>query len=90
MIVQDRKCFFCGRMDSLEVHHTLHGWANRKKAEQYGLTIYLCTYHHTGGLKSVHRNYDMDLQVKQFAQKYFEENIGSRELFIKEFGRNYL
>ncbi len=90
MIMQDKKCFFCGRTDGLEVHHAIHGWANRKKSEQYGLTVYLCNYHHTGGIKSVHRNINMDTQVKQYAQKYFEANIGSRELFLKEFGRNYL
>ena len=64
--------------------------ANRKKSEKYGLMIWLCAYHHNLGRKSVHNDYDMDLQVKQYAQKYFEENIGSRELFIKEFGRSYL
>lgn len=90
MIVQDRKCFFCGTTQNLHCHHCIHGTANRKKSEKYGLMIWLCAYHHNLGRKSVHNDYDMDLQVKQYAQKYFEDNIGSRELFIKEFGRNYL
>jgi hypothetical protein len=32
----------------------------------------------------------MDLILKKAAQKYFEMNIGSREKFMQEFGRNYL
>ena len=90
MIMSDKKCFFCGKTDNLQEHHCVGGAANRKIADKYGLTIWLCVYHHTGGKKSVHQDYSMNLQVKQYAQKYFEENIGDRELWMREFGRNYL
>lgn len=90
MITQDYKCFFCGNTQNLEEHHCLHGTANRKKAEKYGLTVWLCNYHHTGGLKSVHRCKETDKILQAFAQKYFLEHIGDMELWMREFGKNYL
>ena len=90
MITQEYKCFFCGNTQNLEEHHCLHGTANRKKADKYGLTVWLCNYHHTGGLRSVHRNNVIDLTLKQYAQGYFLEHIGDMELWMKEFGKNYL
>jgi hypothetical protein len=89
-MVSDKKCFFCGNTQNLEEHHCLHGTANRKKAEKYGLTVWLCNYHHTGGLKSVHKCKQMDRILQVFAQKYFLENIGDMELWMKEFRKNYL
>lgn len=32
----------------------------------------------------------MKIRLKKMAQKYYEENYGTREYFIQEFGRNYL
>lgn len=90
MIMKDKKCFFCGRTTNLEEHHCLHGTANRKKADKYGLTVWLCNYHHTGGMKSVHRNIDMDIELKQYAQHYFLDNIGDMNLWMDEFGKNYI
>lgn len=90
MMVSDKRCFFCSNTLNLEEHHCMHGTANRKKAEKYGLTVWLCNYHHTGAMKSVHRCRATDDQLKEHAQRYFEENIGDRELWMKEFGKNYL
>ena len=90
MMVSDKKCFFCWNTQNLEEHHCLHGTANRKKAEKYGLTVWLCNYHHTGGLKSVHRCKETDKILQVFAQKYFLENIGDMDLWMREFGKNYL
>lgn len=88
--MEDKKCFFCGRTDSLERHHTMSGTANRKIAEKYDLCVWLCNYHHTGAKRSVHQDYSMNLEVKKYAQKYFEENIGNRDLWMQEFKKNYL
>lgn len=90
MIMKDKKCFFCGNTQNLEEHHCLHGTANRKKADKYGLTVWLCNYHHTGGIKSVHRNINMDIELKQYAQHYFLDNIGDMNLWMDEFGKNYI
>ena len=90
MIVSDYKCFFCGNTQRLHSHHCIPGTANRKKSDEYGLTIWLCPYHHNLGKKSVHQDRTLDLRVRRFAQEYFEKNIGDRYLWMKEFGKNYL
>ena len=90
MMVSDKRCFFCHNTQNLEEHHCLHGTANRKKAEKYGLTVWLCNYHRTGGLKAVHRCKETDKILQVYAQKYFLEKIGDMNLWMQEFGKNYL
>jgi len=90
MIVDDMRCYFCHTTQNLHRHHIFFGTANRKKSEQYDITVWLCANHHNMGMKCVHNNRDMDLILKQEGQRYFEQNIGNREMFMKEFGRNYL
>lgn len=88
-ILQDKKeCWFCKTIQNLHRHHCFGG-ANRKQSEKYGLTIYLCGYHHNLSNESVHFDKELDLLVKQMAQKKFEE-IYSHEQFMKIFKRNYL
>lgn len=84
IIVDDMEhCKLCGS-PYVEIHHCLHGTANRKKADKYNLVIPLCHEHHTGGKQSAHLNARYDLMYKKMAQKAFEEKIGTRE----EFGCN--
>ena len=75
-----------------ELEQILEKWKPRKQAEKYGFTVYLCLNHHTNGGEAVHRNPNgpLDRYLKELAQKYWEENNGTREEFIKTFGRNYL
>ena len=40
--------------------------------------------------KRINEDYDYINYWKKEAQKYYESNYGSREDFIKAFGRNYL
>ena len=90
IIVDDMEhCKLCGS-PYVEIHHCLHGTANRKKADKYNLVIPLCHEHHTGGKQSAHLNARYDLMYKKMAQKAFEEKIGTREEFIKEFGKSWL
>lgn len=84
-----KQCFICGTTLNLHDHHCWHGTANRKKAEKYGLKVFLCQEHHTGG-SGVHFNKVMDEGLKKLAQKKFEELYGSREDFIREFGKSVL
>lgn len=86
----DRECWFCGRVDSLEKHHCLHGTANRKLADKYGLWVYLCSDCHRG-TDGVHgkRGKERDLTLKKVAQRAFEEKH-TRERFRELFGRSYL
>ena len=84
----EKKCALCGRIDHLERHHVMHGTANRKLAEKYGLTIWLCPDHHRGNM-SPHHNANIDYAFKMAAQKKFEQ-IYSHEEWMEVFGRNYL
>jgi len=90
MIVKDERCYFCHNTQNLHTHHIFEGTANRKKSEQHGMTVRLCAYHHNLGNKCVHNNKEMALILKKEGQAYFEKHIGDREMFIKEFGKNYL
>lgn len=88
-------CFLCGSrnkggMDALEEHHIFEGNGRRAKSEEYGLKVYLCgcTCHRLGE-DSAHKNREVSLRLKRFAQKKFEETH-SREEFRQEFGKSYL
>ena len=90
IIVDDMEhCKLCGS-PYVEIHHCLHGTENMKIADKYNLVIPLCHEHHTGGKQSAHLNARYDLMYKKMAQKAFEEKIGTREEFIKEFGKSWL
>lgn len=81
-------CIVCGSPFT-QTHHIFHGTTNRAKAEYYGYTVPLCVEHHTGR-SGVHFNRQLDLMLRETAQKHFEENYGSRQDFIREFGKSVL
>ena len=90
-IVQDltvERCFVCGCVRNLELHHIMHGTANRRLATKHGLTCWLCRTHHTGRF-GVHSNATLDLWLKQDAQAAFEKTHTHAE-WMKIFGKNYL
>lgn len=74
-----------------EVHHVFPG-KNRKLCEKYGFVVPLHPTLHRWGPDSVHKvpNRGLDLKLKQECQRYYEEHYGTREDFIKEFGKSYL
>ena len=86
-ILQDKKeCFICHTTEGLENHHCIHGTANRKVADMYGLTVYLCHGCHT----KVHdTDRKLDLMLIQYAQREFEKTH-SREEFRQCFGKSWL
>lgn len=90
VLQSENECFICGSTQNLQEHHCIHGTANRKKAEKRGLKVKLCIYCHTGSNNAVHRNRAYDLKLIRMAQEYYERCIGSREEFIREFGKSYL
>jgi hypothetical protein len=76
----------------LEEHHCIHGTANRKLSEKYGLKVKLCMEHHRGNT-GVHNNIVLDNLIKEMAQRKFEEyykGTYSRSDFIRIFGKSYL
>lgn len=83
------QCFICGKYGDTECHHIFFG-SNRKYSEQYGLTVYLCPQCHRTSEVSVHKNGEVNRTLKRIGQRAFENKCGSRDKFIKIFGRNYL
>lgn len=85
----DRHCWVCGKLTELEEHHVFFG-PKRQLSEKYGLKVYLCPEHHRYQPSGVHGgNRELDLRLKRFAQKRFEDRFG-HELFMKVFGRNWI
>lgn len=83
-------CFWCGRWDELERHH-IFGGPNRKKSEKYNLVVDLCARCHREGPEAAHKNRDTALKLHQYGQrKYMEQKPATTEMFISEFGKNYL
>lgn len=78
----------CHRTGVLHSHH-IFGGPNRKWSEKYGLKIWLCPEHHNMSDNGVHFNKALDLQIKQIAQREFEDTY-TREEFMRIFGKNYL
>lgn len=99
-----RECFLCReeadrigyfgelRHTGLHKHHFVFGRFGlfRKKAEHYGLWGYVCEdRHHERGPESPHMNAEVRKHLTKVAQRAFEEKY-SRELWMQEFGINYL
>lgn len=84
IIQNNKECYFTGSECYLDKHHIMNG-PFRKKAEHYGLWIYIVHNIHL----AIHENPKQLLELKQMAQKIFEEKY-NHELWMKEFGKNYL
>lgn len=82
----ERKCYICGRQGELDTHHCCSGSSNRKNSEEDGLKILLCRDCH----RKVHNNRDIELQIKQLAQRRWEEEYGDRQDFISRYGKSWL
>lgn len=73
----------------VERHH-IFGGSNRKKCEIYGFIAPLRPDLHPNGVFAGPDAKSVDLRLKTMAQEYYETHHGTREEFIKEFGRSYL
>lgn len=89
IIQENKECWVCGTTQDIHEHHILYGTANRRLSEKYGLKVWLCAKHHNMSKDGVHQNRELDLRLKQLAQKRFEEEYPN-ESFLKIFGRNYI
>lgn len=88
ILQNERECWFCGSRIGLEEHHIFAGTANRRISEQYGLKVYLCHRHHTGD-RGAQYDKDMNILLKQEAQKAFERLHGHDE-WMQLIRKNYL
>ena len=90
-ILQNKKeSYISGNTYNLEEHHIFFGTANRKVSEKNGLKVWLTSEEHRGTY-GVHGKLgrDLDIRLKQDAQKKYEETH-TREEFIKLIGKSYL
>lgn len=81
------KCIVTG-LPREHIHHVFGG-PRRKLSEQDGFIIPLTAEQHTGQY-GVHNNRIMDLYFKCKCQKWYEENIGSRDDFIRRYGKSWI
>lgn len=65
------------------------GSANRQISIENGFCVGLCHKEHNMSNDSVHRNRNMNLELKRVYQKEYEKNH-TREEFIKLIGKSYL
>lgn len=84
----DSYCFLCHYKIGCDVHH-IFGGPNRKLSDQDGLTVKLCREcHHSvhNGPKMV-ENQD---KLHKIGQRAWEATYGTREEFMRRYGRNWL
>lgn len=90
-ILQDKKeCFVCGTTLNIHIHEIMYG-KNRQNSINDGLCVYLCGKHHNLSNEGVHFNHELDLKLKQLAEKawckYYNKTIDD---FRKRYYCNYL
>ena len=92
IIQKEKECFICKvnydvtTTNELNKHHIFE----EKQSEKYGLKIWLCHRHPiTDSRYSIRYQNQLDLELKQLAQKKFEETH-TRNEFIKHFIKSYL
>ena len=88
IISNEKKCYICGRTINLHIHHIMFG-KNRKKADEDGLTVYLCYDHHEG-TNGVHgkKGHELDIKLKKISVeiwcKYYNK---TEEDFRERYGK---
>lgn len=84
-------CYLCQKRTQTEYHHVFNGQPNRKRSEQYGLTVYLCPACHNSSPDSVHQNQETDDFLKADTQKKAMEYYGwTVDDFRAIFGKSWL
>ena len=78
-------CCYCGSIYQLTKHEIFEG-RNRQNSMKHGFVLPLCLKCH----RELQEDTDFNDKWKKKAQEYFENNIGTREDFLKIFRRNYL
>lgn len=90
LIQKGRYCYVCGSENALHLHHIFYGNSNRKLSDKDGAFCYLCYMHLNGGNYGVHFNKELDLYLKKECQTAWENKLGTREDFIKRYGKSWL
>ena len=87
--LDDKECLICGSTHNIHIHEVFYGTANRQLSIKYGLCVCLCGRHHNLNNVGVHSNKQFDTNLKQHAQKRFNEVYPELD-FMKIFGKSYL
>lgn len=90
-------CIICGAQQTIHQHHLIFG-SDRKKADEDGLIVPLCAYHHDFSPNSVHLNREMAAMSKIIGELAWEREYCSKghtveeakEAFMKRYGKAYL
>lgn len=92
IIQNEKKCAITGYTGPGLQRHHVFGAANRNLSEKYGLWVWLKWDRHIADSPHAtpHNDRATDLWLKRIAQRRFEEVHGTREDFVRLFGRNYL
>lgn len=90
IVSNEKRCWICETERNLHRHHVFYGAGRRSTSEKYGCWVYLCGYHHNMSDKGIHFNKEVDLQLKRLTQRKWEDKYGSRDDFIRTFGKSYL
>lgn len=86
-----KDCAICGSSRDPEWHHVMHGTANRKISDKWGLTVWLCHDCHEALHFSPDPSWrDRDKELMQLAQKCFERKYNSHEKWMELFGKNFI
>ena len=79
-------CYICGQY-ATETHHCIHGTANRRLADEDGLTVRLCNRCH----RLLHDQGNFDRELQRIAQKNWMEHYGKTvEEWRERYGKSYL
>lgn len=81
-------CIFTGS-NHVERHH-IFGGPYKRASEKRGFIVPLRPDYHPNGTQFDRSHGDIDRKLKQMAQAYYESHYGTREEFIKEFGKSRL
>ena len=79
------KCYLCGAVGKMDVHH-IFGGPVRPISDRYGLVVHLCRECHT----KLHDTGEGKQYLHEIGQEAYEQKIGNRTAFIREFIRSYL
>lgn len=84
-------CFITGSSD-IERHHIFGGYSSKSRqySEEDGFIIPLARHLHPNGAQASEEGRKLDIQLKQMAQRYYEEHYGTREQFIQRYGKSWM
>lgn len=89
--INTESCYICGRYAEAE-HHLIFGSSQRELCEDDGIKIPICNCCHNMGeiTYRIHDNPEAERLSKIFGQLIYEREIGTRESFIKRYGKSYM